>query len=233
MSFVSFNMPFVSFCRKNIEKRVIIIYIGDVGRSKQMLFCIEKMNTYISNCIIKHLETEKYGDTVKEKVKYSILVILSEIEKMTALGILFYVLGLFSEFIISYITLVSIRIFVGGNHLKTSIGCLVYTFCMYLLILKCSEHIFIGRYAKVAVILLSLICIWQNRKSLPENRINYSEKMVLKFQVKALSVLVIILVVMEFVPTGYKNVIIWTLLVENFDTIVARLKKGGKNRNHG
>jgi len=92
-----------------------------------MIADTKNLNKKIADKIIFLLKTEKHGEEMKQKVLYSLQVILSEVEKLLIFLFVFAVCNLLQEFLISYIALVSIRIYVGGNHCKTSMGCIIYS----------------------------------------------------------------------------------------------------------
>lgn len=66
-----------------------------------------------------------------EQIQYSILTILNEIFKISILIILFSIIGNLHYLIFSMIILLSIRLFAGGLHAKTLLGCLMWSTLLF------------------------------------------------------------------------------------------------------
>lgn len=62
-----------------------------------------------------------------EQIQYSLTTILNEVFKIIILIILFSVIGNLNYLLFSMIILLSIRLFSGGLHAKTLLGCLTWT----------------------------------------------------------------------------------------------------------
>ena len=71
------------------------------------------------------------------KIRYALEIIRNEAVKLIILGVLFAVLGSGMEYIFSMVLLLPLRMFSGGMHMKTNIGCFIYSlvFCMLTIIL--------------------------------------------------------------------------------------------------
>lgn len=68
--------------------------------------------------ILKKLETTDCEKRVFMRVEYSLRVIISEMEKLFLLGLIFALIKQFDQFLVSIAVLIIIRIFVGGTHQK-------------------------------------------------------------------------------------------------------------------
>ena len=68
-----------------------------------------------------------------EQIQYSIITILNETFKITVLLILFSAIGNLNYLFFSMIILLSTRIFSGGLHAKTLMGCLMWTILFFTL----------------------------------------------------------------------------------------------------
>jgi len=51
----------------------------------------------------------------------------------------------------------------------------------------------------------------------------YSQNTLLKFKVRAFTVLVVDIIIMGFTSLNYKNVILWTLLIQVIDAFLANV----------
>lgn len=95
-----------------------------------------------------------------EKINYAIETILNEAFKIIILLILFSILGKLRYFNFSMIILLSIRIFSGGLHSKTFLGCLLWTtlfFTATSIVAPIIPKISIGIYYLISLFNLSVI----------------------------------------------------------------------------
>ena len=88
---------------------------------------MDKLNKVIISKYIYNLIELNYSEVEIASISYFIEVILSEIEKLIIILAVFTCLGKCNEFIIFLISIGSLRIFIGGFHLKTFISCLTFT----------------------------------------------------------------------------------------------------------
>ena len=156
-----------------------------------MFTVMERQNEKLVKSMMKFLKTDQQEEIVVQKVKYALQVIVSEVEKLIILLMIFGIVGKTLEFLTAYVAVVTIRIYVGGNHVETFFGCVLYTFIMYAFILAGADYFTPNRYICSGVEILIMISIWNNQKSLPESRILYSQNRLLEFKMKALSVLIL------------------------------------------
>ncbi len=95
-----------------------------------------------------------------EKINYAIETILNEAFKIIILLTLFSILGKLRYFNFSMIILLSIRIFSGGLHSKTFLGCLLWTTLLFIatsIVAPIIPKISIGIYYLISLFNLSVI----------------------------------------------------------------------------
>lgn len=68
-----------------------------------------------------------------EQIHYALVTILNEVFKIIILIILFSIIGNLNYLLFSMIVLLSIRLFSGGLHAKTLLGCLILTILFFTL----------------------------------------------------------------------------------------------------
>ena len=107
--------------------------------------------------ILKKLETTDCEKRVFMRVEYSLRVIISEMEKLFLLGLIFALIKQFNQFLVSIAVLIIIRIFVGGTHQKNIFYCFVQTLINLLVIIGISKFLISGYWCSVFV-LFSIIC---------------------------------------------------------------------------
>ena len=200
-----------------------------------MFTVMERQNEKLVKSMMKFLKTDQQEEIVVQKVKYALQVIVSEVEKLIILLMIFGIVGKTLEFLTAYVAVVTIRIYVGGNHVKTFLGCVLYTFIMYAFILTGADYFIPNRYICGGVEILIMISIWNNQKSLPESRILYSQNRLLEFKMKALSVLILQMIITQYLPESYRAVIMWGFIIQTIDVQTAiiqrRKRKDGCKKN--
>jgi accessory gene regulator B len=90
---------------------------------------INKCAFKITEFIIHNSDFNNIDDI--EKINYALQTILGELFKITTLIVIFYFLGKLDYLLFSMIIFISIRIFVGGYHCKTTMGCLLCSIILF------------------------------------------------------------------------------------------------------
>ena len=124
------------------------------------------------------------------RVEYSLRVIISEMEKLFLLGLIFALIKQFNQFLVSIAVLIIIRIFVGGTHQKNIFYCFVQTLINLLVIIGISKFLISGYWCSVFVLFSILVVAVAPVQS--SNRITYDRKQKMRFKVKALLVIVVL-----------------------------------------
>lgn len=140
--------------------------------------------------ILKKLETTDCEKRVFMRVEYSLRVIISEMEKLFLLGLIFALIKQFNQFLVSIAVLIIIRIFVGGTHQKNIFYCFVQTLFNLLVIIGISKFLISGYWCSVFVLFSILVVAVAPVQS--SNRITYDRKQKMRFKVKALLVIVVL-----------------------------------------
>lgn len=170
----------------------------------------EKLVCFIMNV----LHTRNYGDIIMQKVKYSLLVLLSELEKFLCLLFLFGALHKMPEFLILVLTIIPIRIFMGGSHRKTMLGCFFQSLFIFGISLSLSETFMINSAIRWMVYIALLLEIWITTPIPSANRMNYNKLQKMRLKAKALTVLLILTWIERLLPDVYRNLITCGLLVQ-------------------
>lgn len=90
---------------------------------------IDKICTYLTNRIRK--EMPEIDDERAEIIMYGLQNIIGELPKGVIILIIAYFLGIFKLTLVSMLIIAPYRGFSGGVHMKTHIGCIVYTLILY------------------------------------------------------------------------------------------------------
>ena len=90
---------------------------------------IDKFCAYLTNKIRK--EMPEIDDERAEIIMYGLQNIIGELPKGIIILIIAYILGIFKLTLISILIIAPYRCCSGGVHMKTHIGCIVYTLILY------------------------------------------------------------------------------------------------------
>ena len=90
---------------------------------------IDKICTYLTNRIRK--EMPEIDDERAEIIMYGLQNIIGELPKGIIILIIAYFMGIFKLTLISMLIIAPYRGFSGGVHMKTHIGCIIYTLILY------------------------------------------------------------------------------------------------------
>lgn len=90
---------------------------------------IDKICTYLTNQIRK--EMPEIDDERAEIIMYGLQNIIGELPKGVFILLIAYVLGIFKLTLMAVLIIAPYRCFSGGIHMKTHIGCIIYTLILY------------------------------------------------------------------------------------------------------
>lgn len=174
----------------------------------------ELINEKLVHFIMIILQTNNHDEIMTQKVKYSLLVLLSEFEKFLCLLFLFGVLHRLPEFFILFFTIIPIRMFMGGSHRRTMLGCFIQSLLIFGTAMALSEFFMMNSVIKWMVDGILLMEIWISTPIPSANRMNYNKTQKMEFKAKALTILLILTWVECFLPDLYNNQIVSGLLIQ-------------------
>lgn len=190
----------------------------------------EKINEKLACLVMNILHTQDYNHIMIQKIKYSLLVLLSEFEKFLCLLFLFCAMHKMLEFLILVLAIIPIRTFMGGSHRKTMLGCFIQSLLIFGIALALAETFLINSIVKYMVYSILLLEIWISTPIPSVNRMNYNKVQKMGFKAKALTVLLLLTWIENFLPDIYSNLIISGLLVQALEVaatcIYQKYKKG-------
>lgn len=115
---------------------------------------IDKFCAYLTKKIRK--EMPEVDDERAEVIMYGLQNIIGELPKGIIILIIAYILGIFKLTVISILIIAPYRCVSGGIHMKTHIGCIIYTLLLY------SGSSLLGKYIVLTgnVKIMLAIAIW-------------------------------------------------------------------------
>ena len=90
---------------------------------------IDKICTYLTNKIRN--EMPDVDDERAEIIMYGLQNIIGEVPKIFIIFLISYLIGIFKLTLMAVLIIAPYRCFSGGVHMKTHIGCIVYTLMLY------------------------------------------------------------------------------------------------------
>ena len=204
--------------------------LGHEGNDVSMLYLWEKINEQIVAKFLFILRTKQQGEVTYEKVKYVLTVFLGEIEKIVLLFIIFSSLQCRQEFCIAFLAVVSLRIFTGGSHRKTMLGCFLQSFVNFLIIVYCGKKFVVVKWCYILIMLLWIMAIWKIVPIQSINRMQYTKEQRYGFKAKSLTTLMIVQLMEMWMPEKYFNVLIMALIVQLTELLSVQYgRKEGKD----
>ena len=116
---------------------------------------IDKITEFLTNKIRK--EMPDVDDERAEVINYGLQILLGEVPKFFIMLIIAYFLGVFKMTLITFLIIMPCRMFSGGFHLKTHIGCIISTCTFYCGVAFLAEKIAINEIARYSLIIATLI----------------------------------------------------------------------------
>lgn len=115
---------------------------------------IDKFCAYLTNKIRK--EMPEIDDERAEIIMYGLQNLIGELPKGIIILIIAYFLGIFKLTLISMFIIAPYRCFSGGVHMKTHMGCIIYTLILY------SGSALLGKYIVLEGIIKYLLAglVW-------------------------------------------------------------------------
>lgn len=115
---------------------------------------VDKFCMFLTNRIRK--EMPEIDDERAEIIMYGLQNIIGEFPKGIIILVIAYFLGIFKLTLISILIVAPYRCFSGGVHMKTHLGCIIYTLILY------SGSALIGKYIVLAGIAkyITALTIW-------------------------------------------------------------------------
>ncbi len=181
----------------------------------------EKLNGKLIDTVMSFLDRENALESNKKAaVRYSLTYVFNELEKMLLLMVFFATAGKLMEFMVAVISLVCLRIYMGGFHRKTNLGCFIQSLLTFSCIVWVSDIIEFDNVRTCMVVICGIVSIWTSAPVISEKRGKYSESSKRKFKARALTVILIEIMVGSILPE-INSIVITTLLFQSAETMAA------------
>lgn len=190
--------------------------------SKHQINVGDWMNTFIINKVYNiFVQSLELSEVDAIKLRYMLEVIINEILKMMIIFIPFYVLGEGWSYVYCLITLMIIRPMTGGFHIKTFLGCLIFTSCFL------GTSMFLIKTVPLEQPLLSFVCFFDLvilvcfAPIVPKQRPRYSEHKM--FQSKLISIMIVATTFGLYVISNhpYFTYAVWVITLQCMQLLIA------------
>lgn len=183
------------------------------------------------NLLMNHIaQLHDFTDYELKVIRFYILGFLYDISKMLVIGIFFFCIGRFTEFLFALVTLLLLRKNTGGYHLKTYLTCFLASFLYFIMaavILPATVPV-----SLTCMQLILLVCAWIMYAVGPisSNReIHLTKEQLRKVHIQSFQIVLVISVLLFLLPDlPYLTVSFWTAVLHSFQLIITKVKKRGE-----
>lgn len=171
----------------------------------------------------------QYDSAQLEKIRYSLSVILFELEKIIPLAISAWLLGCFDYFVITFFVISSLRMFMGGFHRKTSIGCIIQSFITFGALIYLEKTIKVTKIVYLIIIVFTALVIMFYAPVISSSRGKASERKKKKIKRNAFIALIFVSMVSIVLKNKYVAIYI-PMFAQAMETYLAKLRETKKGR---
>ena len=171
----------------------------------------------ISHKILLLISNDKQSKEEKEILLFGITRIIEDIPKYIGTIIIGLILGILKEIIIVTFVIALYKTFAGGVHLKTNIGCFIYSVVFYLAIVYSAKYLAFIELTRIGVyVLMYIFAIYTILVYVPADvpeipKVNKKLRKTLKIK-SAIMLNLIYIVTLVFIKDMYiQNIIIYSL----------------------
>ncbi len=170
-------------------------------------------------------QTYDEGGDREVKICYSLENIVDDLEKVLILLVLFGVAGRLPECIVCYVVVCLTRVYMGGIHMRTWLGCTLMTVGVHVCAVWCGEWVdlsmaWIWIFVAVLSLMLSVAPI-----SSPQRPIYVGWA---RWKIKSKGILGILISFVGFcVLDNFSNYILWVLLLEVIEVMCLEIFRWG------
>lgn len=165
-------------------------------------------------------------------LKYTFLCFLTDGSKFLIMYLLFHLLSLSTDYLISLGVLLSIRNFTGGIHLKHYSSCLLFTFSFVSSVIFLSHSIAVNENIQIMTLLMMIPIVFIVGPVTCSKRPKLSEQQSLIYKSIACCILGIytsVFICTKTIP--YQNLMYWGIVFQIIQLVVAKLIKERRTYN--
>lgn len=162
-------------------------------------------------------------EATKEKIIFSMEVLLSEITKMLILISTFSFMNRAIDIILILLFSVPLRIHLGGFHMKKYAHCLLFSFFYCLSVERLAYFIHLNQYTLIILSLMCLIIITAIAPVIPVERSQIKSISSFKLKIKAIIITIFYISIYLLWPNSYTLYTQWIIIIQ---TLIILIYKG-------
>lgn len=157
------------------------------------------------------------------KLRYSLELVIGEVSKFLILLSIFSVLGRRNDFIYSALSLLIIRLFMGGLHFDTYYGCLLFSSFFFYISIFLKNSISLSFKSVIVLFVFSLLTTVIFTPICGKSRPDYSYKKKLQFKlISTLLIFVHFLIYFFTHKNPYLINSVWVIALQSFQILLAK-----------
>lgn len=182
------------------------------------------MNNIVHELVKKIGETNPQFSSIElKKMEYGIICMLSDLTKVIIYFAIFYAFNLQKYFLVSYFFFSSIRIFCGGYHAKTYIGCLIISFIVFLIIIFMNLNCNLSTIESVILLSVSIVTIFIVSPVENINKKIKTEQRRRKLKYWSVATGLLLAGLCFFIPKEFIDIAVFSIVAAAFMAIVGKM----------
>ena len=179
---------------------------------------------FIASFVNYSKENLNFTNDQLEKMEYSFTVIITELEKIVMLFLIFSFFHKALELIIAMVTLMLIRPYTGGLHFKKFFSCFAFSLMVFSITIFGLTHITISYTALVFIYIASTMSfiILAPISSKTRPKYSKSKRMTFKFIAIFMTTLFFVAYIILHKEYPYFNQSIWIIALQSIQLIIAK-----------
>lgn len=170
-------------------------------------------NMVVNNCYNFIIKRKNLEHIEKIKIKYGLEILYNLITKCTVILLFAFILNIFKEVLLLFISCLLIRKSAYGVHAKTNIGCWISSSIFYLGTGLLAKHIYIHPYILILMNIYSFIAIILWAPSDTKGKPIVSPKIRKSLKIRTIITFIIICIVLIFVKYYYIKIFTLGMLI--------------------
>ena len=182
---------------------------------------IDKFNNKLIKNYLRHCSAQ--NDFDRERIGYALKLLLDEGEKILGIAIIFIILGRCEDFILSFLVLMSLRIYIGGLHCSTRIRCFLFSLSFFMVSVLMAELICVSKFIGIIISMFAFINVVHCAPLPAKHRILVSKRGEKRLRNRALLIMVLWILHYILVNKRMANLILWTIIMQQMELILYRI----------
>ncbi len=177
-------------------------------------------------------KTYGYTDFQIGQIRYVIMSLLSEFSKLLIMGIFFYCINLFGQYITAAFILCMIRTCAGGLHFKHYITCFLVSFGIFFAGVTMGVHFLCSKWYALIILTICIIIHFVCAPIVSSYKPTPSGVMILRAKRQSFTVITLFAIAFYIIPENmYMNTGLWIIVLQSLQLVVAKLTNERRKNN--